>query len=93
MNCKPGDLAIVVRVNQRRFEWAIGRLVRVTKIRHNRRTGVPCWDFDGGRLYDPSGDYDIVGFDDDELKPIRDPGDDAQDESFRWAPAPEKATV
>jgi hypothetical protein len=34
-----------------------------------------------------------VGFDDDELKPIRDPGDDAQDESFRWAPAPEKATV
>ena len=34
-----------------------------------------------------------VSFDDRSLRPIRDPGDDAQDETLQWLDAPSKETV
>lgn len=42
----------------------------------------------GSRLASRKAKYVVIA--DRWLRPIRDPGDDAQDESFRWAPAPEK---
>lgn len=83
MNCKPGDLAVVVSTLgfpslERR---TLGRIVKVL------RPDVPRPPF--GFMWEVE-HHDIVRVADACLRPIRDPGDDAQDESFRWAPAPEK---
>ena len=81
MNCKPGDLAIIVRGEP---EENIGRIVRVTHVR-------PCfnrwfWSFDGATL-------DVDEIDDNCLRPIRDPGSDAIDETLQHLPAPSLETV
>jgi hypothetical protein len=85
MNCKPGDLAVVVRVNQERFKFLLGRFVTVTTSYQNPRTGVACWKYEGEPIVSPTA-FVVTGIDDDELRPIRDPGDDAADESRAWLP-------
>jgi hypothetical protein len=110
MNCKPGDLAVVVNS---RFGNG-GKLVRV--LRPSNGNGLPigtryqdsrgtmwfmdsqafAWEVEalGTKLRKSSGsDHRFCDAGDSFLRPIRPHGDDAQDESFRWAPAPEKATV
>jgi hypothetical protein len=82
MNCKPGDLALIVGADH---PQNLGRIVQVVRaypymqnawwVKHNGRPGVSLnglvmegWSFDH------------------ELRPIRDPGDDAADESHAWLP-------
>ena len=80
MNCKPGDLAIVVKTRGR--PDAIGRIVRVVRPAQPGRLG-PAWVIDPPLvLKRGSGDevYDCA------LRPIRDPGDDAKDEMLRPLP-------
>lgn len=82
LNCRPGDLAIVVstlgfKSLERR---TLGRIVKVL------RPDVPRSPF--GFMWEVEHHY-IERVADACLRPIRD--NDGEDESFRWAPAPEKA--
>lgn len=94
MNCKQGDLAIVVRSL---LGQSIGRVVRCVKLSpisglRNPMTGTvtagPVWETDDfsptitGEVHNLWGDWS--------LRPIRDPGDDAQDETLSWLPVPHK---
>lgn len=90
MNCKPGDLAVFVR-SEAGNEGKIVRCVRFIGLRH--------WPIpDGQFIDDPSWEIDppvlsSTGFlldhaPDSFLRPIRDPGDDAQDETLQWLPVP-----
>lgn len=91
MNCKQGDLAIVVK------SWAgnEGKIVRCIKY-----AGVQPWQ-DGEDLPSWEIDIDLPGvygppeniIADEQLRPIRDPGDDAQDETLTWLEVPNKETA
>lgn len=95
MNCKPGDLAVIVRSN---IKENIGHLVTVLddfQVMH----GHHCWLVRSARpLMAKVGPVD-VGFlscaymPDKHLRPIRDPGEGAQDETLSWLPVPEKEGV
>lgn len=94
MNCKPGDLAVVVK------SWAgnEGRIVRVIRLcpKTSKNPNIdsrgiltapePYWVIDQA-LPDFEGTLGKT-FADSQLRPIRDPGDDAQDETLSWLPVP-----
>lgn len=99
MNCKPGDLAIFVK------SWSgnEGKIVRCLRINEWRsRLGAvlsngqrfppePIWDIDQAL---PAEDGSIAAYAaDSQLRPIRDPGDDAIDETLEWLPVPGKAVT
>jgi hypothetical protein len=87
MNCKPGDLAIVVSVDGHPLlEHLLGSIRRVKKVA--LAWDGPAWTYSGRRFR--AAGQTCHAIPDRWLRPIRDPGDDAKDESFRWAPAPEK---
>lgn len=75
MNCKQGDLAVIVKSN---FEKAaIGRIVRC--VRFNDSFGMPAWEFEPH-----FNQYWVCR--DEFLRPIRDqPG---EDETLTWAGLP-----
>jgi hypothetical protein len=88
MNCKPGDLAMV--------QGALngGRIVRVLRYLGpvkftSGNTRPDCWLLEG-RLSERCIRAEQLGGDaiqpDYNLRPIRDPGDDAKDESTLWLP-------
>jgi len=104
MNCKPGDLAVIVRYEG----WGsageiskllVGRIVRVASL------GVPStpsicsasivWKFEEPLKIEYEGKkYIADGIADFCLRPIRDDGDDAVDESSAWLPpVPTKETA
>ena len=80
MNCKPGDLAIVVGGNPL-VPPALGAIVRVTVLNN---IFSDSWETDPP-IFDPSDSYFIV-IQDAHLRPIRPQDDDAQDESYAWLP-------
>lgn len=91
MNCKPGDLAVIVATQDPYWLKDIGRLVNVLApfgdgaswfISPVDGSGFEC----RGRVFQKMGEYDR------NLRPIRDPGDDAQDETLQWLPVPSKVT-
>lgn len=44
MNCRPGDLAIVTRVEKPSFRWCLGRVVRVVRVTHvHPHVDDPLW--------------------------------------------------
>lgn len=95
MNCKQGDLAVFVR-SEAGNEGKIVRCVRLNGL-------VPYWAPNGGvvdRWQWETDTYVVNAFgqmvnvaNDDYLRPIRDPGDDAQDETLQWLDVPSKETV
>lgn len=90
MNCKPGDLAVIVRPSN---PQNIGKIVRVIECKLTSwidgSTGYG-WSFEGPVMFGITG-VKATRINDDILRPIRDqPG---QDESLTWAPKPEKVTA
>lgn len=98
MNCKPGDLAVVIR------SWAgnEGRVVQCIEL-DAWKSNIPG-QFPDGRssppepiwvidrpLPDFDGDMDCT-IADSQLKPIRPQADDARDETLGWLPVPTKET-
>jgi hypothetical protein len=89
LNCKVGDLAVVVRS----VAGNEGKIVRCLQF-------IPSHTFVSrdGVIYDADAWETtpvLMGFDgrptrakDSNLRPIRDPGDDARDESLSWLPVP-----
>ncbi|RZI60671.1 MAG: hypothetical protein EOP14_00105 [Pseudomonas sp.] len=93
MNCKPGDLAIIVRAHGP----SLGQIVRCLKL-NPLISSVPTFGVNGTGAPEPFWDIDItiVAFNgtkvryvpDACLRPIRDPGDDAVDETLLRLPSP-----
>lgn len=91
MNCKPGDLAIIVKTGTGKN---VGKIVRVLRKAAFDGLVKP----DGGTRYGVvwQTDTNLEAFNgtrhpyalDEYLRPIRDPGDDAQDETLQWLPVP-----
>lgn len=79
MRCRPGDLAVITRCYFPHERVHIGKIVQCVCI------GVdgsdPIWIVSPQIL-------DYYGVVDSCLTPIRDPGEDAQDETLSWLPVP-----
>lgn len=92
MNCKPGDLAIIVK------SWAgnEGKIVQCVKYlgilatsdAFGNTTNEPCWAIDRP-LQDAVGGVDNI-LCDDQLRPIRPQPDDAVDEVIQRIGTPHK---
>jgi hypothetical protein len=85
MNCKPGDLAVIVRTHgeiEPATKQFLGRVVRL-RASTERAEGI-CWNFEDQPLRGSWHGADVSWYNlpDDWLRPIRDPGDDATDETL-----------
>ena len=89
MNCKPGDLAVIVRVSLERHKNLIGKVIQVTKPYFSEVGQCMAWRYEGSDLVGATG-IPIYGVYDWELSPIRDPGDDAVDEVIQRIGTPHK---
>lgn len=78
MNCKPGELAIVVRAKSFIDDPVVGRIVRVTTLTTANWAGRPRWLFEGPALSLANGER-VNALCDDALRPIR-PGDISNEE-------------
>jgi hypothetical protein len=97
MNCKPGDLAVIVRCDE--FPENIGRFLTVTEA-GEIQDGEWVWAcISNSPLYGQLRHWGCVftysaevWAPDSWLRPIRDPGDDARDETLSWkaVPKPER---
>lgn len=99
MNCKPGDLAIVMRGPKNR-----GRIVRCIRVlpefsevltqcgrpARTKDDAGPTWLVEGWVLYNapPYGWVELPFASDSMLRPIDNPSDDAQDQTLSWLPVP-----
>jgi hypothetical protein len=92
MNCKPGDLAVIVKLFQDDEPSFLGKLLRVTRLRSKGSDlgyEGQAWEYEGPRLvHKRMGAYLAIA--DECLRPIRDPGEDARDETLNWLPVPQK---
>lgn len=87
MNCKQGDLAIIVGSVAAK-EGKEGLIIRVLSCGTDPDHGVPSWTYEGNVIH-PSGiRYRRIL--DCFLRPIRDPGDDAVDEVIQRIGSPNK---
>ena len=95
MNCRPGDLAIVVGgdgygIAGEISHKMIGKIVRVKHLRApigDLCSSLIVWAFDQPYKMEHRGKtYTIFGCADAYLRPIRDPGDDAKDEMLHPLP-------
>lgn len=89
MNCRPGDLAIVVQVRIPEGLHNLGKVVRCLSTTKGPISGLPCWRTDPPLT--TTGTRQAV-VRDAHLRPIRDPGDDARDETLEWLPVPSRET-
>ena len=95
MNCKPGDLAWIVAP----FE-AAGRGLVVTVVEAAaagltcvaKNGGISSWPSAGGHAWicDSHDARFPCVIADEALRPIRDPGDDARDETLEWKQVPSR---
>jgi hypothetical protein len=82
---------MVVRVHDQKNHWMLGRVVQCKEFVHEH--GVAMWMLvEAIEEPDPSPlEWDCVA--DACLRPIRDPGDDASDETLEWLPVPSRDEV
>lgn len=92
MNCKPGDLALVVCSD---YPDTLGRICLVLKTHDVDKEGDWCWLCrfpspvtwqEEDTFRDEKGRSGMIP--DAWLRPIRDPGEDATDETLGWVPSP-----
>lgn len=104
MNCKPGDMAMVVRTLCTKEN--LGRVCRVVRpavvgeilsgIRYlNPQSMGMVWVVEGNLLWlCESGivkEVPLRAMADEYLRPLRDPGEDARDETLNWLPLKDEA--
>lgn len=77
LNCQKGDLCRIIAAGPFRDKFII-----VTEMEMYR--GRPTWKYQGPLLSYMF--YEAWAFYDDTLRPIRDPGEDAVDETLLWVP-------
>ena len=90
LNCKPGDLVVVVRSTLN--PQTIGFITTVVKYEANPRTGEHAWrvspPLPGQPIYWEGAMRVTDWVVDRNLKPLRNPGEDARDETLDWLPLP-----
>lgn len=86
MNCKPGDLAVVVYSTAGNE----GRVVSCVKFLGAVRgwVGEDLWLIEADRPMNSKWGVPNYYARDSRLRPLRDPGDDATDETLLWKPVP-----
>ena len=88
MNCKPGDLAVVVTtLGYRDLDDCLGKIFRLKAVAMTDRFG-PKWSYDGARQSASHGEITHIA--DACLRPIRPQDDDATDETLLWQEVPSK---
>lgn len=105
MNCKPHELAIIVNSGSRSSglarevaRQAIGKIVRVVKLRPPHHPDA-CyealvWEIEEPFKIECEGRvFTIGGVGDECLRPIRDPGDDADDEMVQLLGKPSEVSA
>lgn len=90
MNCKPGDLAVICRITDPENTWMLGKIVQCMRLEVMR--GRAGWHLADG-ISHAATVWEWQWVADDCLRPIRDPGDDAQDETLSWLPVPSREEV
>ena len=95
MNCKPGDLAVFVRSDAGN-EGKVVRCLRVATKRELKAQNFvsncgPVWLID--QLVNTNCGLLCPLVLDQYLRPIRDPGDDAKDETLLWKPTPKEGEI
>jgi hypothetical protein len=91
MNCKQGDMAVVVHRRYSWDGWRIGHIAKCVEPDFHPITKEPAWVIDPP-LISPTGEvHDAII--DAILRPIRDPGDDATDEVVQRIGKPEGVTA
>lgn len=87
MNCKPGDMAVVVGSKSLGGQLN-GSFVRCISL----VPGEDYWNVEAlsPALIDLFRKHGVMQIYDSKLRPIRDPGDDARDETLDWLPVPHK---
>jgi hypothetical protein len=90
MNCKPGDLAIIVRARYKRNLGAIVRVIDCAETKWLDGKIGPGWSFDGPVLIGTFG-FVVNRIEDENLRPLRD--SDGQDETLAWAGLPNNKKV
>jgi hypothetical protein len=90
MNCRPGDMAVIVNGGQFHSEHE-GKIVQVLHLLSPTADG-PLWAYQPPLM---SSKFRVVipGVEDIVLRPIRDPGDDATDETLAWKPVPVETPI
>jgi hypothetical protein len=83
MNCKPGDLAVVVSGSMPEDSPTLGAIVRLTKI--DPDWWEPVWEYEGRLLIDAAG-VELIALADRFLRPIHQDG--ITDEEVRELYAP-----
>lgn len=94
MNCKPGDLAFIVRAPHPRLRNILGAVVKVTDNSITKYVDGPAWLCDGVPCVQAPPDHGLPGeqngrlayVPDAWLRPIRD--NDGEDETLTWAGKP-----
>ena len=84
MNCKPGDLAVVVNGNSAGLLVDVVREHPIDLTRWICRVHAAC-RLKNGQIKQAG---ELATCKDSRLRPIRDPGEDAQDEALSWLPVP-----
>lgn len=89
MNCKPGDLAVIVRMPGPKTQCLVGRIIRVTTLAPDE--GEPAWAYEGPSLMET--EWGVIGYVEDEfLRPIRPDGVSTEEVAALFQPAPAKTT-
>ena len=84
MNCKPGDLAVIIKTWRGHSDAvAVGRVLRIADTYKTHPIYGHMWSI--VKPVEIRG-QSVVWVADEILRPIRDPGDDAPDESNTWLP-------
>lgn len=90
LNCKPGDLAVVIKGrNAGKFCTCIRLATRDEAVALGYLQGQPMWQTDT-MLKDNLGGEDLLMFDH-LLRPIRD--NDGEDETLQWLEVPRKVAA
>jgi hypothetical protein len=90
MNCKPGDLAVIVKTFRSDTRTnALGKVVQLSNESMTHHEFGLLWRLATPVEIEGYGSFTAVA--DEILKPIRDPGDDAKDEMLRPLPKEELA--
>lgn len=92
MNCRQGDLAVIVHSRNR---VNLGKVVRVTRFSPGHpfvdMAPMDSWEFEGGRVVAAIDGLQVVAIPDAWLRPIRDI--DGPDETLTWAGKPQAVTA
>lgn len=90
MNCKPGDLAVIVVTDLPGQDALVGSLLRCVRldVEMSQLLGRPEWQYEAISRRLPDDSEHTVS--DSSLRPIRDPGEDAKDETLSWLSVPMK---